>query len=288
MLVSSASPPDRPSVSLTSRKPSRSTSANTTTPERRLRAPRRAVSSITRWLGRPVNGVLGGRVGARPRRAIERTRAMPCAAARGEKRAQTEHGADRRSKPHSRSIARTAAVAGPTEPADDAAAAVDHRLHLASALTRRVGIEPQTLEAGAPLDQAKLRIADPVDIAGHRAKLLDRLAQRHLPLDLQTAVVNLGDGKADAGANDHGACKHHQEERGDADNSRAFAVARGHNRRLARRPPVCRPPVSGCRSGLHTHAPSETRRQGDSARMINGKERPRPRPRIQRVPPPAL
>ena len=208
-------------------------------------------------------GVLAGQCVHRLDRAIERAREL-LRRPRGEKGAQSERHADRRGKtpkPVHRVNERT--VAHPTEPADDAAAAVDHRLHLASALARRVGIEPQALEAGATLDETKLRIADPVDIAGHRAKLLDRLAQRHLPLDLQTAVVNLGDGKADAGANDHGACEHHQQERGDADDSRAFAVARGHNHRLARRPPVCRPPVSGCRSGLHTHAPSETRRQAD-------------------------
>ena len=209
----------------------------------------------------PGQGVLAGQLANRLGRAIERAR-EPVRRPRGEKGAQSERHSDRRGetpKPVHRVNERT--VAHPTEPADDAAAAVDQRLHLASALARRVGIEPQTLEAGAPLDEAKLRIADPVDIAGHRVKLLDRLAQRHLPLDLQTAVVNLGDGKADAGANDHGACKHHQEERGDADDSRAFAVARGRNHRLARRPPACRPPVSGCRSGLHTHAPSETRRR---------------------------
>ena len=55
MARSTASPPVRPIVSLTSRKPSRSSSTKATFPAPRRDMTRSSVCSMTRWLGRPVS-----------------------------------------------------------------------------------------------------------------------------------------------------------------------------------------------------------------------------------------
>ena len=148
------------------------------------------------------------------------------------------------------------------------------RLHLASAIAGRVGVETQVLEAGAALDESELGIVEPVDVAECRTKLVERQrsatcrsTSRRLSLSWVTA-------KPTAAQTIIAPARKHRQERRNARGSCILPSRGGRARRLARTPPVCRPPFPGCRSGRHTHAPSGNRRAQISCRMINGKERP--------------
>src|SRR5208282_1900315 len=145
------------------------------------------------------------------------------------------------------------AIDQPTEPTDDAAARIVQRLQLASGILPGLGIEPQVRDAGTPLDQAELGIVELPDVAGGPAKLVKRKPQCRMPLGLETTLAKLCDRKTDRGENNHRAGENNRQNQRDAHGFQIFAVADEPAYRLARMPPVCRPPFPGCRSGRHTY-----------------------------------
>jgi hypothetical protein len=104
---------------------------------------------------------------------------------------------------------------------------------LASAIARRVNVEPEILEAGAALDQPDLGVVKCVDVAELGAKLVERTLQGRVLFGLEPALAELGGGKSDRGAEHHGAgYKHGQEGRQARRRRLGIAVAGGWMGRL--------------------------------------------------------
>jgi hypothetical protein len=80
-------------------------------------------------------------------------------------------------------------------------------VQLASAFTRRLGVEPQVAETGATGDEWKLDVVRRVDAAEPRMKFVKRVLQCYMLLGLETAFAEPGDGKADRGTKHHRAGK---------------------------------------------------------------------------------
>ena len=143
---------------------------------------------------------------------------------------------------------RERAIGDPAEPADDPALRVVQRLHFAAAVRRHVGVKVQIVEAGAALDQPELAGIEMVDVAEYGVKLVERILQSGVPLDLEAAIVARCVGKPD-----HGAGNDRQSETQQQDRCNAHDGPIGRAARPARPPP--RPPFSGCYSGLHPQRP---------------------------------
>ena len=153
-----------------------------------------------------------------------------------------------------------AAVRRPAEPADDAAVVVMERLHLAATVGSHFGVEAEIVQAGAPLDQPQLRRIEPRRTAEYRTHLIEREAQRPVPLGRLAAVLVLGDGVADHRAHDHRAGQDDQEVGREPHGIGAAAIASRRARPHRRTPPQRRPPGPGCRRGRHFRNPNRHQR----------------------------
>ena len=144
-----------PSWALTSARPSISISAKvvTASPARSASA-RSSSSSVLAWLGRPVSRSASPARRACSSLAASSPRARLQLAQRKSGKAHQRKGDAGNQRHEPRHGLRHRIAALPGEEADDAAVGIEHRLHFARA-RRRVGLEFEPLETGAPLDHAR-------------------------------------------------------------------------------------------------------------------------------------
>ena len=206
----------------------------------------------------PVIGQAGQRVlagqladGFEARREQAR---QPLDQARGEKGADAKRGTDRADQtPQPDLGADQRPVGRPAEPADDAAMLIVQRLRFAPGGAVLVGVEAQILQAREPRDQRQPRIVETVAGAEHAAHFVERKLKGRVPLGGEPLILPHRDGKAGHGAGQHRHGEGHQHIGGQV---RGCPAQCARSPRFGRAPPECRPPCPGCRSGLHTHAPS--------------------------------
>ncbi len=146
---------------------------------------------------------------------------------------QPGHGADK------------AAIGRPTEPADDAALRIVHRLHFAATVGGERGVEAEVVQAGAACDEAKLGGIEWSGLA-----LANRRLQSRVLLRGKAAAIVLRFGEADGGASQH---RERQDQGRDRATARHYAARRGGARRPTGSRP--RPAFSGLPSGLHFPRP---------------------------------
>ncbi len=202
-------------------------------------------------VGEPPHG-LGGereRTGEPPRRGGGKD---------GADRKRNTCGADQEPEPvHG---PHQAAIRRPAEPADDAAIVVMERLYLTAAVGGHFGVEAKIAQAGATLDQPQLRRIEPRHTAEYRAHLIEREAQRPVPLGRLAAVLVLGDGVADHRAHDHRAGQDDQEVGREPHGLGTGAIASRRARPRPGTPPQRPPPGPGCRRGRHFRNPNRHQR----------------------------
>ena len=198
---------------------------------------------------RILAGQLADGLEARRKRARQ-----PLDQAGGEKGADAERGPDRADQtPQPDLGADQRPVGRPAEPADDAAMLIVQRLHFAPGGAVLVGVEAQILQAREPRDQRQPAVVETVAVAEHAAHFVERKLKGCMALGGEPLILPHRDGKTGHGAGQHRHCKRHQHI---GRQVRGCRAQRRLSPRLGRAPPKCRPPCPGCRSGLHTHAPS--------------------------------
>ena len=179
---------------------------------------------------------------------------QPLDQAGGEKGADAERGPDRADQtPQPNLGADQRPVGRPAEPADNAATFVVQRLRFAAGGEVLVGVEAQILQAREPRDQRQPGIVEIVAVAEYAVYFVERKLKRGMPFGGKPMILAQRDGKAGHGAGQHRHCERHQHIGGQV---RGCCAQGRLSPRFGRTPPECRPPCPGCRSGLHTHAPS--------------------------------
>jgi hypothetical protein len=89
------------------------------------------------------------------------------------------------------------------------------RLHLAGTSRRRLGREPQVLEAGAALDEAKPAVLEAVAAAEHSVNFVESEPQCRMPFGTPATVVPCDECEADHRADDDRRTQGQQKKRGD-------------------------------------------------------------------------
>ena len=109
-------------------------------------------------------------------------------------------------------------------------------------------------QAGAARDAPQLDVVGRVDIAEFGMKFVERALQRRMLRGFEPRFADLGNGKANGGAEQYRAGQQQRrKQRKTSSRANVVVVIVGRSMRT----PQCRPPFPGRRSGHHTHAPQE-------------------------------